>query len=433
MRIGELLVQQGLVTAVQLDAALAAQHQFGRRVGSMLVELGYLDEDTLARALSHQLGVPAAMNKHFAGIDPKVIALFTPRLAESHNAIPLGFTGTKPARLIVAFVDPVTTSKEEIAFVTGTRVDPGVAPQRQIARFLEKLYGVRRTSRFVDVNFAKMTPNMSSAPPPPAPPPPAAPIVKPPAVMTLSVPPPPIYVDPPSLPMLTAEPPPPSLPEVHAAGPTREEEEQEEHEEPAEEPDQFVAGAFTVDESSLMAVDEPPAARRQSVYAELRAPLDRDEVKEVLEAAATRDEIGDALSDYLRSACGCGLVLIVKDGMALGWKGFAPAVDASVIEAIALPLTAPSIFRTVNESREPFRGPPRADGAALQNRLWKLIRCTPPDEVVVVPVAFGKRVVNLVYAHGITGEMLPETTISELTEVCAFGSAAYARIIRKKK
>src|SRR4051794_26773531 len=107
MRIGEILIQQGLVTAEQLDAALGAQHQFGRRVGSMLVELGYLDEDILARALSHQLGVPAALNKHFAGIDPKVIALFTPRIAESHSAIPLGFTGTKPSRLIVAFVDPV--------------------------------------------------------------------------------------------------------------------------------------------------------------------------------------------------------------------------------------------------------------------------------------------------------------------------------------
>ena len=50
MQLGELLVQERVLTQAQLDSALKQQMQFGGRLGTNLIELGFIDADTLARA-----------------------------------------------------------------------------------------------------------------------------------------------------------------------------------------------------------------------------------------------------------------------------------------------------------------------------------------------------------------------------------------------
>ena len=57
-RIGELLIQQGLLSQAQLDAALLQQQKTGRRLGRVIIDAGLLTEDRLSEALSRQLGVP---------------------------------------------------------------------------------------------------------------------------------------------------------------------------------------------------------------------------------------------------------------------------------------------------------------------------------------------------------------------------------------
>ena len=64
VRIGELLEQRGLVTAEQIDQAVEAQRGTGKRLGRMLVELGFVHERELADALAEQVGLEVVDLRH---------------------------------------------------------------------------------------------------------------------------------------------------------------------------------------------------------------------------------------------------------------------------------------------------------------------------------------------------------------------------------
>lgn len=184
----------------------------------------------------------------------------------------------------------------------------------------------------------------------------------------------------------------------------------------------------------LFAEPSPPSGLPRPMTAPpgvLRPVLDVAAAALALEDATTRDEVGETLTTWLLSEYECGLVLIVKDGLALGWKGHAPDAEQDIIESIAMPLGPPSMLTAAYEQRVAVCGPPPSEGAALQTRLWKLLRCSPPSEVLVAPIVLGQRVVNLLYAH--TSATFPSSTASDATRVAAAASSAYARLIRQKK
>ena len=58
IRLGDLLVQQGLITAAQLDQALAAQRASGRKLGRVFIDSGWVNEIQIAQALARQLRAP---------------------------------------------------------------------------------------------------------------------------------------------------------------------------------------------------------------------------------------------------------------------------------------------------------------------------------------------------------------------------------------
>src|SRR3954466_1409349 len=60
IRIGDLLVKAGVITDLQLKAALAEQSQWGGKLGDILVRMEFLTEEVLVRALSKQTGIPRA-------------------------------------------------------------------------------------------------------------------------------------------------------------------------------------------------------------------------------------------------------------------------------------------------------------------------------------------------------------------------------------
>lgn len=183
----------------------------------------------------------------------------------------------------------------------------------------------------------------------------------------------------------------------------------------------------------LSAVSARPVAAPTAPPDMLRPVINRDEAGAALKAATTRDGVAEVLVDWLRSTFGCGLVLLVREGSALGWKGFFPNADDDLLEAIAMPLSSPSMFKTAHDSREVFRGAPPQDGAALQTRLWKLLRCTAPTEVLVVPVVLGKRVVNLMYAHPEDTVTISDDAVKDATDLCRDAVAAYTRLVKKTK
>lgn len=149
MRIGEVLLKEQKITPEQLTHALHIQRQFKMRLGSVFIEGGIVDEDAVARALSKLARVPAVLRKHFEAMDRASASKVPARIAAQLFCIPLGYTPSTPPRFLVACRDPATTHFDEIAFIAGARVEPGIASESVIRRELERVYGIKNEPRFV--------------------------------------------------------------------------------------------------------------------------------------------------------------------------------------------------------------------------------------------------------------------------------------------
>ena len=147
MRLGEALIKKGLLSEKQLTKALHAQLIFGAHLGTCLLELGYIDEKNLGELLSELHGIPCATAETLKGIQPQVLALLPAAVAERLMAIPFNQQGRQ---LQVALVDPKSLpTLDEIAFITGCRVEPWVAPEIRVYQALERYYEVTRRQRYV--------------------------------------------------------------------------------------------------------------------------------------------------------------------------------------------------------------------------------------------------------------------------------------------
>src|SRR5881392_642859 len=102
-RLGELLIARGLLTPEQLGQALQGQSISGGKLGTNLVEMGFVTEDQIADSLSQLLGLPCARPQSVANIPRDVIAHLPKELAERYQAIPLKKEGRE---LHVGLADP---------------------------------------------------------------------------------------------------------------------------------------------------------------------------------------------------------------------------------------------------------------------------------------------------------------------------------------
>src|SRR5258708_22600711 len=107
IKIGDLLVKAGVITDLQLKAALAEQSQWGGKLGDILVRMEFLTEEILVRALSKQTGIPRA---DLTGEgDRAALAAIPPEVAEEFGVVPLHFREEGRA-LLVAMSDPLNLS-----------------------------------------------------------------------------------------------------------------------------------------------------------------------------------------------------------------------------------------------------------------------------------------------------------------------------------
>jgi hypothetical protein len=143
MKLGEILIQLGLATPEQVQTALRAQEQVGGKLGTQLVEAKVIGTDQLALALARQMGVPPALEHHFAQADPAVLNRMKPALAARYMAIPLAIPRTGPKRVVVAMTTPLdVTAVDELSFALDAPVEPVVASELVIARNIKRLYGI---------------------------------------------------------------------------------------------------------------------------------------------------------------------------------------------------------------------------------------------------------------------------------------------------
>jgi hypothetical protein len=147
LRLGELLVSHGLITSEQLEDALFAQRQFGGRLGTNLVELGFVSDGELANILSEQLKVPGAKPQALASVPKDVIARLPAALASKYRAVPIAF---KNGELHLGMADPQNFAQiDEITFALGCRIKPYVVTEVALNYALERYYGLRREARLM--------------------------------------------------------------------------------------------------------------------------------------------------------------------------------------------------------------------------------------------------------------------------------------------
>ncbi|MFC5469343.1 GspE/PulE family protein [Cohnella suwonensis] len=138
MRIGELLVKNGLVTVEQLEKALAEQQRNPVKLGELMVAKGYIDERQLAEALEFQLGVPV-VNLAEAALSPAVVHLVPESLSRKHGVLPVGRDG---GRLRLAMLDPLDQEAiKQIQAVSGLRVLPMLATRTELGDAIARHYG----------------------------------------------------------------------------------------------------------------------------------------------------------------------------------------------------------------------------------------------------------------------------------------------------
>lgn len=147
MRIGDLLVAAGAITAGQLQQALEIQKQTKQRLGDVLIDNNFITEQQLIDALQMQLGVDFV--DLTAVSIPLELAKYVPRaIAKKYCVVPVKLVKDE---LYVAMSDPLNfLAQEEIKASSHKRVVPMIATRRAVEQAISTLYGSEGTARAIE-------------------------------------------------------------------------------------------------------------------------------------------------------------------------------------------------------------------------------------------------------------------------------------------
>ena len=146
IRLGDLLVENRMITAQQLDKALAEQKKTGARLGRMLVELGYIDDHALLGFLSRQLNVPHVDLRQFQ-FRPETVRRLPETLSRRFRAIVLE---DRKGSYLVGFADPTDLfAQDEIARVLQGPVQVAVVRESDLLAAFDTVF--RRTDEISSI------------------------------------------------------------------------------------------------------------------------------------------------------------------------------------------------------------------------------------------------------------------------------------------
>lgn len=141
-KIGDLLVDKGLINIAQLEEALREQSLSGKRVGEILVEKGHISEDDLISTISERLSIPKVSVSQMV-IDPSILKLVNVDVARRYTLIPIFQIGNT---LTLAMADPLNIiAIDEIKYNTGLNINRAIAATSEIRDAIDKYYSVADT------------------------------------------------------------------------------------------------------------------------------------------------------------------------------------------------------------------------------------------------------------------------------------------------
>lgn len=137
-KLGEMLVDAGLINPAQLQEALRHQRIAGGRMGSNLVALGFVSEDVLMDFLAHQTGVPR-LDLRTLDVPTEVLRRIPRRLADQLNVLPVGIK--EPKSLVLAMADPSDLNAVDSArFASGLNIEPVVVSYSALKMAIPEQY-----------------------------------------------------------------------------------------------------------------------------------------------------------------------------------------------------------------------------------------------------------------------------------------------------
>lgn len=377
MKLGTLLLRNAAIGLTQLEAALRNQVLYGGRLGTNLVELGYLDLEQLSAYLAELSGYAVATPTLLEDADRRLLDRLGTDDAHRLRAIPLGPLGE--GTVAVAFVDPTDAATlEQVATRLGATIAPYVVPELRALYYLEKHFGVPSRPRFVRPSSSSSSGSSSGS--------------------------------------------------GSGPGSGRSEREPPGEERRRSHPAQALPPSFTLEPRRRRSMAQTTPAPSLQVAVSFDAACQR------IDNAPHRERIADVFVEYARGRCDALVIFLVRDGNAIGWRGYVapPAAPRSPLEELSLPLSGASSLQSAHDSGRQFTGPPPATAHPTETKLWTALGSGEPAGIAVVPITVKKRVVNLVYAHSLAGPPLPELA-SELTELATRAQGAYTRLIRSAR
>lgn len=417
MKLGEMLIRDGRLEEADLERVINRQSREGGRLGSLLVAEELIDAETLTVYLGLEFGIPIATMDTFERCKRSAVQLLSPEQAARFRCIPIVIQGQT---LIVAVDDPHDMQTlEEIGKSTGYRIIPRVAPEICIYIYLERFYGLPQPKPFAQIS-KRAGSNPGTAP-------------------QKALPAPPLPGLPPQVDEPTPAPgpaPPLRTKRASDSAPFPDTAEGEGHE------------ALELDAADLieeLEADEEAPAEKASPASRLRAEtqpaeppegmqpeaLDQEAALKLISETTKRSDIADAILAHAAELFEVATLLLVRDNMAFGWKGFGPGLDLDRIETLLVPLDNTSMFKAALGDDRHYRA--RAFPNSLHSHFFRILRTPAPDCSIVVICTIGKRIVNLLYGQSAGGQDLSNQKMDGLMDLMNAAALAYMRLISKSK
>ncbi len=146
-RLGDLLLETGLITQNQLNHVLQIQKSTGKKLGELFIDEGILTEEQIIEVLEFQFGIPHMdLDKYY--IDPDISKLIPESLARKYILIPIR---KEKKRLMVAMADPLNIlAIDDVRIATGYEVDPIISSKKDILNAIDQYYGKENAERAIE-------------------------------------------------------------------------------------------------------------------------------------------------------------------------------------------------------------------------------------------------------------------------------------------
>ena len=141
LRLGDVLVNSGIITADDLKRGLELQRGSGRKLGETLVDEGITTEENIAKALSSQLGYEMVDLQEMT-IDEEILNLVPANILKKHVMLPFEYSLSGMNIIRVAMADPMNmAAMDDINIITNLQVEPVVATSQGILLALDRYFG----------------------------------------------------------------------------------------------------------------------------------------------------------------------------------------------------------------------------------------------------------------------------------------------------